>query len=110
MIYNVVALRAAEADFNGMLEYIAARSKSGAAAWAKAFDQALAHLELNAATCPLAPENDYVSFDVREVLFKTRRGLIYRILFTIQERTVFILHVRGPGQDLIDVADMREPT
>lgn len=109
MKYDVVALQAAEADFNGMLEYIAGRSKSGAAAWAKAFDQAIAHLEVNAASCPFAPENDYVDFEVREVLFKTRRGLIYRALFTIREHTVFILHVRGPGQDLIDGADIREP-
>jgi hypothetical protein len=59
--------------------------------------------------CPLAAENDYVDFEVREVLFKTRRGLMYRVLFTIREPTIFILHVRGPGQDLIDAAEMREP-
>src|SRR4051812_27771082 len=102
MKFNVITLRAAERDFNGMLEYIAARSKAGTEAWARAFDRALIALEESADRCPLAPENDFVEFEVREALFKTRRGLIYRILFTIRVNTVVILHVRGPGQDLID--------
>jgi len=41
----------------------------------------------------------FVEYDVREVLFKTRKGNPYRILFTIQEAEVLILRVRGPGQD-----------
>jgi mRNA-degrading endonuclease RelE of RelBE toxin-antitoxin system len=46
---------------------------------------------------------------VRESLFKTRRGLIYRILFTIRENTVIILHVRAPGQDLVAAMEIRNP-
>jgi plasmid stabilization system protein ParE len=103
MKFKVVTPRAAERDFNGILEYIASRSKAGAEAWASAFDKALARLEESADSCPLALENDFVDFEVRESLFKTRRGLIYRILFTIHEDTVIILHVRGPG-------DFRRPT
>lgn len=109
MRFAVNALRAAERDYNKILEYIAARSKTGATAWAKAFDKALAHLEQNADSCPLAAEDEHVDFEVREVLFKTRRGLIYRILFTIRETTVIILHVRGPGQDFVASMDVREP-
>jgi plasmid stabilization system protein ParE len=109
MKFTVNTLRAAERDFNGILEYIAARSKAGAEAWARAFDRALTHLETNADSCPLAAEDEYVDFEVREILFKTRRGLIYRILFTIREATVFILHVRGPGQDLVAAMEIRNP-
>src|SRR6516225_6711079 len=109
MKFTVITLRAAERDFNAIPDYIAARSKPGAEAWARAFDKALARLEDSADSCPLAAENEYVDFEVREILFKTRRGLIYRILFTIREATVFILHVRGPGQDLVAAMEIRNP-
>jgi plasmid stabilization system protein ParE len=109
MNFTVITLRAAERDFNGMLEHIAVRSKAGAEAWARAFDKALARLEESADSCPLAAENEYVDFEVREILFKTRRGLIYRILFTIRENMVFILHVRGPGQDFVAAMEIRPP-
>ena len=109
MKFTVIALRAAERDFNGMLEYLAIRSKAGAEAWARAFDKALARLEESANSCPLAAENAYVDFEVREILFKTRRGLIYRVLFTIRENKVFILHVRGPGQDFVAAMEIRQP-
>ena len=88
MKFTVITLLAAERDFNKILEYIAARSKAGAQAWAKAFDKALARLEESADSYPLAAENEHVDFELREILFKTRRGLIYRILFTIRENRV----------------------
>lgn len=109
MKFTVITLRAAERDCTGILEHLAARSKTGAEAWARAFDKALAHLEENADSCPLAAENEYVDFEVRETLFKTRRGLIYRALFTIRENTAIILHVRGPGQDFIAAMEIRHP-
>ena len=109
MKFSVVTLRAAERDFNRVLEYVAAHSKAGAEAWARAFDKALAYLEEKADSCPLAAENEYVDFEVREILFRTRRGLIYRILFTIQGTSVTILHVRGPGQDFVAALEIRNP-
>jgi plasmid stabilization system protein ParE len=109
MRFAVQTLRAAERDCNKILEYIAARSKTGAAAWAKAFDKALAYLEDNADACPLAAENEHVEFEVRETLFKTRRGLIYRALFTLREDTAIILHIRGPGQDFVASMEIRDP-
>ena len=109
MKFTVITLRAAERDFNGILEFLAARSKSGAEAWATAFDKALARPEESADSCPLAAENEFVDFELREILFKTRRGLIYRILFTIRENKVFILHIRGPGQDFVAAMEIRHP-
>jgi plasmid stabilization system protein ParE len=109
MKFTVITLRAAERDYNALLEYIAARSKTGAEAWARAFDKALSYLEERADSCPLAAESEYVDFEVRDTLFKTRRGLIYRILFTIRENAVVILHVRGPGQDFVAAMEIRNP-
>lgn len=109
MKFTVIILRAAERDFNGILEYIAAHSKAGAEAWAKAFDKALARLEDSANSFPLAAENEYLDFELREILFKTPRGLIYRILFTIRENTAIILHIRKPGQDFVAAMEIRNP-
>jgi len=46
----------------------------------------------------LAYENDACEFDVRQALFKTRRGRVYRVLFFIEGEDVYILRVRGAGQ------------
>lgn len=101
MTFHVKTLQRARRAYEQTLNYIAERSKSGAVAWAREYDAALARLEQSADTFPLAPENDHVDFELREALFKTRRGLVYRVLFTIQGHEVLILHVRGPGQDFV---------
>jgi len=49
----------------------------------------------------LAPENDAFTEEIRHVLFKTRRGRFYRILFSIAADAVVVLTVRGPHQDLL---------
>jgi plasmid stabilization system protein ParE len=43
--------------------------------------------------CPLAPENGRVPFEVRHLLYG-RAPNVYRILFTIEGGTVYILHIR----------------
>jgi plasmid stabilization system protein ParE len=108
MKFRVRTLRRAERDYREIMVYIAERSKEGAAAWARAFDKALLRLEELADTFPLAPEDEYVDFEVREILFKTRRGLVYRALFTIRAQEVLILHVRGPGQDFLTADELNE--
>ena len=110
MKFTVSSIRAAQRDFNEMADYLSSHSRRGAEAWTAAFAKALAHLEENADACPLAEEDgDFVDFELRETFFKTRRGHRYRILFTIRKTAAIILHIRGPGQDLVDPMEMREP-
>jgi hypothetical protein len=45
---------------------------------------------------------------VREVLFGTRKGLTYRIVFTVEDGEVQILRIRGPGQAPVDPSDLTE--
>jgi plasmid stabilization system protein ParE len=40
---------------------------------------------------PLAPENDEFSEEIRQMVVSR-----YRVLFTIKDRKVHVLHVRGP--------------
>ena len=98
MSYTVRILRRAQADADQIYEWIAERSPAGAVRWYSAFRAAAASLDEQHERCARAPESDSVGFDVRQRFFKTRRGRIYRLLFTIVHGEVRILRVRGPGQ------------
>jgi len=45
-----------------------------------------------------APEAIDLDMNVRQVLFKTRQGRIYRVVFLLDADTASTLRVRGPGQ------------
>jgi plasmid stabilization system protein ParE len=106
--YQVHILYRAEADYREILTYLFKRSSAGAKSWATSFDRAIVRLESQADWFPLAPENSFTDFEVRQLLFNTRRGLIYRVLFMIHEMDVFIMRVRGPGQDFLKAEELGE--
>lgn len=58
----------------------------------------VARLEKSADALGPGDENDDCEFDLRQALFKTPRGRVYRAVFFIEGDQVFILRVRGPGQ------------
>jgi hypothetical protein len=49
----------------------------------------------------LAPENEYVDYELRQFFFKTRRGRTYRGVFTVVADEIRVLRIRGPGQALL---------
>ena len=63
--------------------------------------------------CPLAPENDEFEEEIRELLYGKRQHR-YRILFTIREQAVVVLHIRHGAREHIKGADAapsaEEPT
>jgi plasmid stabilization system protein ParE len=61
--------------------------------WFVALQDAIASLAESPQRCPLAPENAAFPFEVRHLLYG-RRPNVYRILFTIEDQTVYILHIR----------------
>ena len=106
MTYRVRTLRKAEADIRSITNYICKRSPQGAAAWLDAYRQARTRLADNAESCGAADENEYFDIDVKHALFKTRRGRLYRLLFTIVDDEVRILRVRGSGQAPVGPEDL----
>lgn len=99
MSFAVRELPRAKQDKQAILEWLLDRSRQGAAGWLDAYDDALARLRSHADSYGQAVENDDCPHvDVRQLLFKTRRGRVYRIVFFIDQRDVFVLRVRGPGQ------------
>ena len=106
MTYHVRVLTRAQHDVADCYNYIAERSPQGAASWFNRFAETRDRLATDADQRPLAWESAYVDYEIREMLFKTRRGKPYRILFTIQGDQVLVLRVRGPGQDYIPGAEL----
>ena len=104
MTYHVRPLRRARKDADAIVDWIAneRRSPQGAAAWLKAYDKALASLADWPESHGLAPEDEFDERELRQFLFKTRRGRTYRGIFTVSGNEVLILRVRGPGQRILE--------
>ncbi len=98
MTYSVSILRRARQDVQRIFDWLADRSAQGAESWFESFERSVSALSENPWLAPLAPENDYCDRQIRHVLFRTRRGRTYRALFTVVEKEVRILRVRGPGE------------
>jgi plasmid stabilization system protein ParE len=99
----------ASADADAIFEWIEARSPDGAIRWYQAFLAALHLLQERAESYVAALEAEQLGIDLRQVLFKTRKGRVYRALFIIDHETVYIVGVRGAGQDLVSKDDIDLP-
>ena len=109
MTYNIILQPVAEADVEQIVGYLAERSPQGAATWRKAWNNLLVELRNRPESFGLAPESSHYKEEIRHALFKTRRGRTYRALFVIVDHTVHIIHVRGPGQDLVPPGELQLP-
>jgi toxin ParE1/3/4 len=107
MTFIVQELPKAKLDKDSIFRWLHERSPAGASGWLRAYDSLIDRLREDASACVFAPENQDCDFDVRQALFKTRRGRIYRDLFVIAGDEVFILRVRGPGQASVEPEDLR---
>jgi plasmid stabilization system protein ParE len=88
----------AKADYWEIFEYIEQRSPIGAEHWQAACEEALKRLANDPQTCGYAPENRRSKNSIRQALFKTKSGLMYRALFTIDGDEVKVHQIRGPGE------------
>lgn len=107
--FEPLLLPRAEADVDNIVRYLAERSPQGAIAWLERWEEVLDDLRLRPLECGLAPESARYDSEIRQALFNTHRGRTYRALFTVVGRGVYILHVRGPGQDLVRRGRKRRP-
>jgi plasmid stabilization system protein ParE len=101
MSFVVSLLWRAQRDLDHIVTWLAERSPQGSAVWLEKWDEIVESLKQSADRCPLAPENDDHDLEIRHVIFKTRHGRPYRALFTMRADHVFVMHIRGPGQDTV---------
>jgi plasmid stabilization system protein ParE len=87
--YLVEFTRTAEREIEEIAEWIAADSLEAAGRWLDDLLAVVDRLETMPSRCPLAPENESHTEEIRQLIFGR-----YRVLFTIQPGRVVILHVR----------------
>ena len=100
MTFRVRFLAAAQADAAELYERITEAAPIHGPIWYKRLITAIESLQQSPRRCAFAPENDRVSVEVRRLLFG-RKPHVYRVLFTIEAETVFILRIRGPRQQIL---------
>lgn len=109
MNFQVILLPQAERDVAAILAWLHDRSPQGAAAWYRSWMATIESLETTAGGCGRAPEDKDHEATIRQILFKTRRGRPYRALFAIRAATVYVLHVRGSGQNVLNHDELQLP-
>ncbi|HRX83564.1 MAG TPA: type II toxin-antitoxin system RelE/ParE family toxin [Phycisphaerae bacterium] len=103
--FHVRVTAAAHRDLRAAYRYIHRNSPTNAVRWREGFLEAGRSLELFPERCPLALEADTVEFEIRQLVYGN-----YRILFTIQEQTVVILHLRHAARDAANRTDLDPPS
>ncbi len=109
MRFRVQIIPRAERDLDRIYGWLAKHSQQGAMTWHLRWLEVVGHLEQYADQAPFAPENPDHQEQIRHYIFKTRRGCRYRVLFTINRTTAYLLHIRGPGQQLVSKESFRLP-
>lgn len=102
MSFHVFVTEGASSEIRSILRWIRERSPAGALTWFRGWQNTLQTLRDRADKLGLAPESEIHPEAIRQIVFKTRRGRSYRALFIIRDSNVFVLHVRGPGQNLVE--------
>jgi plasmid stabilization system protein ParE len=90
---TVIVELPAQQDIEAAYLWIAERDSEAADRWFNSIYDTIRSLELFPERCPLAPESRFFDREIREA-FHGRRQYKYRILFTVSEVEVHILHVR----------------
>ena len=91
--WSVIVELPAQQDIAEAHLWLAERDPDAADRWFDSIYDTIGSLELFPERCPLALESKFLHVEIREV-FHGRRQYRYRILFTVSEREVHVLHVR----------------
>jgi len=101
--FKVFVLRRATLDINSILFWISERSHAGAFKWMQSLSNAIIKLENSPEIFPFADEAVLLGIEIRNLLFKTKSGRSYRLIYMIEDSGVVkVLRVRGPGQAPLD--------
>ena len=104
MPYRVEIGPSAELEIEAVFRRIHADSPINAERWRNELSQIFNHLHLFPEGCGFAPENGCVEFEVRQSFHG-----VYRILFTVTDERVVILHFRHGAQRPLTSRQMTRP-
>jgi hypothetical protein len=103
MAFEVVLLRQAQTDFDSILAWFAEKAPNSLPKWLDSYERILSRLEHDPSAFAFSPEDDVLKSSIRQALFWTGGGHVYRLLFVIAGDEVRVLHIRGPGQDYVKI-------
>jgi plasmid stabilization system protein ParE len=102
MTYKVIVTPEANQGLHDGYLFIRKDSLEAARRWAKGARRSIRALSRFPNRCSVAPESREFERPIRELFYGSGNRGTYRILFTIIDRTVFVLHVRhGSMQQLL---------
>ena len=107
MTYRVEIAQRAKNDLAHYLALSARHAPTTAELWLARFETALQSLADVPQRWPLAPEDNLTSETIRQMFFGKRNGR-YRVLFTIREETVIVLHIRRGSMDQAGTHDIAD--
>jgi plasmid stabilization system protein ParE len=91
--WSIIVELPAQRDIAEAQLWVAECEPDAAARWFNSIYDTIGSLEIFPERCPLAPESKFLNAEIREI-FHGRRQHKYRILFTVTENEVHVLHVR----------------
>jgi plasmid stabilization system protein ParE len=94
--YRVEPTDKALVDAGEAYFWINEQSEGAALRWYEGLLKALRSLERNPLRCPLAPESAFFEEEIRQLIYGK-----YRILFTVESETVFVLRVRHGAREYL---------
>ncbi len=106
--YRVIIQPAAAAEIEHAYLRIAAEAPETAARWYNGLLDAIESLSAHPRRCSLAPENSAFEYEIRYLLYG-RKGRRYRVLLTVLEDAVHVLHFRHWAQQTMAAGEIRGP-
>ena len=98
MKYRVLIQPTAKSELLEAYRWYHHESPAAARQWLDDLLHTIDTLETFPERCALAPENDAFEETIRQLLHGKKRGT-YRILFTVKEEVVHILHIRHASRE-----------
>ncbi len=107
MAFQVRTTKTAEAQIQTAYLWLKERNPGYADQWFRGLMNVIASLQEKPQRRALASDNEAFSEQVRQLLYGKSRNT-YRILFTIRDETVFVLHVRHSSQASLTTDEVDE--
>ncbi|HUG12120.1 MAG TPA: type II toxin-antitoxin system RelE/ParE family toxin [Opitutaceae bacterium] len=94
-------------DIDEASGWIAARSPEAAERWFNAIEAEIHSLEYFPMRCPRAREDGLFPYELRQLVYGRRQGR-YRVIFTIRNQTVHVLHIRHGALPTMTKTEMQD--
>ncbi len=107
MKYRVVIETRAIRDIDEAAGWIAAQAPDAAERWFNAVEAEILSLARFPERCPRAREDGTFKSELRQLVYGRRHGRC-RVIFTIHERTVHVLHVRHGARPTMTSTEVDE--